>query len=541
MDLNVSTYKAIRNAATLFPEENALLFLGKYVVYRDLIRKIDQVASGLSQMGIRQGDVITMAMPNILEAVYAFYAVSKLGAVGHMAHPTTPVKQMRRFMEKTGSKHIIVLDTFFNHYESLLDHTDIQMVLASPVDEFGWVKKIGYRLINRKKLARIPWTQGNILRFGSLYRSADMAEQPTIDSKQTAVYLHSGGTSGEPKTIELSHYAINSLAEKLPFILGVDRVEGIHILAVLPMFHGFGLCMGIHAMLMAGGTDTLMPKFDPGKTIELIKSNQVNIIIGIPSLFQSLLSHPSIAGQHLKNLRWAFVGGDIVNPDLKHRFENTMASYHSNARLLEGYGLTEVVTVCAVNLPADPSPKGVGRPLPGIEVAIIDTDSKAFLNPGEPGEIVVSGPTMMNGYLDDPDSNHQTFLIDDTGKSWVKTGDYGLIDPDGYLWFKQRLKRIVKVLGMPVLPAEIENLMTSLKEIKEAAAVGIPDPEKGFVIKLYLVEDPMSIAKPSDEIIKQMIKAEISPYAVPKEIVFLPELPKTEIGKIDTRKLETMT
>ncbi|MDY0373239.1 MAG: fatty acid--CoA ligase family protein, partial [Candidatus Izemoplasmatales bacterium] len=212
----------------------------------------------------------------------------------------------------------------------------------------------------------------------------------------------------------------------------------------------------------------------------------------------------------------------------------------SQARLLEGYGLTEVVTVSAVNIPTDSAPRGVGKPLPGIDMAIYDGDKQAFCGPNEAGEIVVSGPTMMNGYLKDSEATEQTIMTDETGKSWIRTGDYGMIDSDGYVWFKQRLKRIVKVLGMPVLPAEIENLMTSLAEIKEAAAVGVPDSEKGFVIKLYLVKEPTAQTAVADDTIKQLIKSEISPYAVPGEIVYLSELPKTDLGKIDTRKLETI-
>jgi len=540
MEPKVSLYTAIRNTAVAHPEENALLFMGKYVIYRDLIHKVDQVASGLSRLGIRQGDVVTMAMPNIFQAIYAFYAVNKLGAIGHMAHPTTPVKQMRRFMEKTGSRHLLILDSFYDHYKPLLADSMITIVLASPVEEFRLIKRLGYRVINRKKLANIPWRNTNVVRFSSLYCKEELPEIAVINPGDTAVYLHSGGTSGEPKTIELSHTAINSLGDKLPFILQKDNLERIHMLAVLPMFHGFGLCMGVHAMLIAGGTDTLMPKFDPGKTIELIKTNQVNVIIGIPSLFASLLSHPDFAGEHLRHLGWAYAGGDIVSPDLKQRFQKITSAFNSQARLLEGYGLTEVVTVSAVNIPTDSAPRGVGKPLPGIDMAIYDGDKQAFCGPNEAGEIVVSGPTMMNGYLKDSEATEQTIMTDETGKSWIRTGDYGMIDSDGYVWFKQRLKRIVKVLGMPVLPAEIENLMTSLAEIKEAAAVGVPDSEKGFVIKLYLVKEPTAQTAVADDTIKQLIKSEISPYAVPGEIVYLSELPKTDLGKIDTRKLETI-
>lgn len=535
MESNFSLYQAIKNTCNNYPDNFALLFMGKYIKYNELIDKVDAFASGINNLGIKSKEVITMALPNVFEAIYSYYAVNKLGIIAHMVHPITPVKQMKKFMESTKSKVLIILDTFFDHYQELLNE-DITFILVSPVAEFGLIKKLGYKLINRKRLSKITYGK-NILKFSSIY-SDKPVEEVLTDPYSTSTYLHSGGTSGEPKTIELSNYSINYLASKATYIMEKEDFAGEHMLGVLPMFHGFGLCMGIHGMLKFGGVDTLMPKFNAKETVKLIKKNQINYVIGVPSLFEALLKEKDISHEGIKNLKQAFVGGDYVAIDLKNRFDKAMEKVKAPARLLEGYGLTEVVTVCSVNTLKNHNQTSVGKPLPGIDMAIIDQETKEFLQTNNNGVIAVSGPTMMNGYLNDPEATKNT-IIEKDGKSWVLTGDLGFIDKDGYVHFKQRLKRIIKVSGIPVLPAEIENLLMSYDSVDEVCAIGIPDELKGNMVKLFIVWHKGK-EKISDEKIKEVIKQNLGAYAVPKEIVELNKLPKTEIGKVNVLELEKM-
>jgi long-chain acyl-CoA synthetase len=535
MEANLSLYQAVKQTANKFPDNNALLFMGKYVTYTELIEKINQLAAGINELGIKKNDVITMALPNVFEAIYSFYAVNKLGIIAHMVHPVTPVKQMLKFMETTKSKILIILDTFYENYEPLLKE-GVKLYLVTPVDSFGFVKKIGYKLLNRKRLKNIEYTD-NVLPFNDLYLEKTVSEIDK-DPMETATYLHSGGTSGEPKTIELSSFAINYLANTTSYIMDRDDFKNKHMLAVLPMFHGFGLCMGVHAMLKFGGVDTLMPKFNPQETIKLIKKNQVNYVIGVPSLFEALLRQPEVSNPLVCNLEQAFVGGDYVAQDLKKRFNQAMDKVNSKARLLEGYGLTEVVTVCSVNTIKHQKYNTVGKPLPGIDISIVDVETKEFLKENQDGIIAVSGPTMMNGYLNDEQATKETIILRDN-KKWVLTGDYGNIDEEGYVHFKQRLKRIIKVSGMPVLPAEIENLLMNQEYISEVAAIGAPDKDKGFVVKLFVVWESNTNPVNFDEI-KQLIKENLGSYAVPREIIILDELPKTTIGKTNVIELEKM-
>lgn len=538
MNVNQSLYEVIASRANQNPNFIALQFMGKRISYSELLDNIDKTAYGLSQLGIKKGDVITLCMPNVFEVIYTFYAGVKLGAIGHMVHPLTPVKQLKTQMQETNSKLLMVVDTFYDNYHEMTKELNVPLILVTPVDSFGFIKKVGYKIINKKRLANVLF-DNLVIPYKKLVKQQGHVETISLDPHTSAVYLHSGGTSGTPKTIELSHYSINSLANQTEYILDEHHFENRHMLAVLPMFHGFGLCMGVHAMLVYGGVDTLMPKFNAKETINLIKKNQINYLIGVPTLFEALLNHQDFAGPHLKNLKQAFVGGDYVSPTLKERFNKVMADNTSHAQLLEGYGLTEVVTVCAVNTIFEQKIGTVGKPLPGIDVKIVDLETREVLPKNTLGEIAVTGPTRMNGYLHDEVATSSTFKMIDE-KIYVLTGDYGLIDSEGYVVFKQRLKRIIKVSGMPVLPSEIETLVSSMMNISEVAAVGVKDQERGNMIKLFITVKPGSEVKMTDDEIKQKIKAELSIYAVPKSIVYLDKMPKTIIGKIDTKVLESL-
>jgi long-chain acyl-CoA synthetase len=534
MNSRQSMVQLVEDAARATPNRIAVRFMGLQVTYERLMEEIDRAAAGLEAEGYGVGDVITLCLPNVLDALYLFYAANKLGIRLHLVHPLTPIKPMRAFLDETGSKTLFIVDTYWQTYAPLLEDWKGRLFLVSPARSLSFLKRTGYRFLNRKRLAGIAWSD-RLMRADALFAQTK-ATRTVQDAVSAAVLLHSGGTSGKPKTIELSNAAINALAMRTEHIMGEGDYENKHMLSVLPMFHGFGLCMGIHAMLVNGGVDHLMPKFDADQAIRMIKKDQLHFLIGVPSLFHALLNHPKFAGPHLKVLRQAYVGGDFVAPSLKERFNQVMAKYGSQARLLEGYGLTEVVTVCAVNTLKEEKDGTVGRPLPGLSIRTVDLTTRAFLETGEMGELVVTGDTLMNGYLDEDKSSSSAFLLDQDLRRWVLTGDYGLIDPDGYVVFKQRLKRIVKVSGMPVMPSEIETIAAAFENVKECAALGVPDASKGNVIRLYV-----ALHRPEEglreESLKKTIHESLSVYAVPREIVILDVLPKTIVGKIDTLEL----
>ncbi|MCX5775040.1 MAG: class I adenylate-forming enzyme family protein [Firmicutes bacterium] len=533
MKVETSLYYAFHSTAVQHPEATALYYQNHAFSYKKVLSRIDAFAHGLKDLGVKEKDVITIVAPNIPQCVYALYAANKVKAVAYLIHPLTPAVKLKTMMETTRSRILITLNINGKRYQDIIHDSKITTVLCSPAYELGTLINAIYLLKNNQETIK-PKSFAHALYDKDILAHRQPQTEILGDCHATAVYLNSGGTTGEPRIIELSSYAINALNSNDEAILGINDFVGQYMFDVLPIFHGFGLAMGLHAMLTHGGTVTLIPKFNADDTIKLINKGKVNYIVGVPALYESLLAHPKFNGPGLTHLITSFVGGDFVAESLLERFNQRLAENHSKGVLFEGYGLTEVVTVCNVNTVADHKKGTVGHPLANIQNKIIDRDTLLELPAGKIGEIYVSGETMMNGYFG---VSEQPFIFDKDGKKWVATGDIGYRDEDGYLVFKQRIKRLLKVYGVNVFPSEIEQAATSLKGIVEACAVGITDSIRGSRIRLYLKAVEGTDTTGYAEKLSALIKETISVYSVPKEIVYVKALPKTLIGKVDYKAL----
>ena len=377
MEKRQTLYSAAAAAAAQYPDGRALYYKGKYFTYAALMREIDALAAGFVKAGVRRGDAVTVCMPNVPESVYALYAINKIGAVAHMVHPLAPAAQLKKFTEKVGSRMLFVLSTALGEYASLAPDLPLGIVAVPPARSLGALKCAAYEFLHRKEtVKRAP----GVRYYDDIRVPRGRAEAAPYEEGRTAVYLHSGGTGGEPKVIELSDLAVNALAARVPHILSfMDRLEGTAMRAVLPMFHGFGLAMGVHAPLVYGAVSVLMPKFSTAETIGLLAKGRLNYLIGVPALYEALLKKPDFSGEKLKSIRIAFIGGDCVRPDLLQRFDGRMQEGGSGARLFEGYGLTETVTVCIVNLFSACRAGSVGKVLPGLECRILGDDGDVEL------------------------------------------------------------------------------------------------------------------------------------------------------------------
>lgn len=531
----LTLYESVRRSAERFPGRTALVYQGKRIAYRTFLSRIDSLAAGLYAHGIREREVVTICMPNIPESVYALYAVNKLGAVAHMVHPLAPPARLAEYVAETGSKLVFLPEMFYAKYRETLRRLNLPAVVCGPADSLGTLKRGAYRLLHRADRVRagdslaIPSKRMFEKRRKRALPAGAACAAP--DPRADAVYLHSGGTGAKPKTIRLSSYAIQSLAANTEYILKRKDFENFGMFAVLPLFHGFGLCMGVHCMLAHGGFDALVPKFSAEETVKLLKKGRLQCLIGVPSLYEALLTRSAFSGKTLEKLEIAFVGGDFVSQELLERFNARMRESGCPAALYEGYGLTEVVTVCAVNLPGDSRAGTVGRALPGIEIRIADAAGNP-LPSGTPGEILVAGEERMSGYLGDEAETSRAFFRAD-GKIFVKTGDFGSLDESGYLTFLSRIKRIVKVSGVSVYPSEIEQLAVRFPGVAGAYAAGIPDKKRGFAVALFL----QSEGEPDERGIAAAIRENLSVYARPVRILTLKEFPRTAVGKTDPAAL----
>lgn len=530
MELTKSLYEIILETSQTYPNNDAICFENKIYTYTHLIKEIDKLAIMLHTMGVREGDVVTVCMPNMPTSIYALYAINKLGAICYEVHPKTSGILMKEYLKKVNSKFLLVIDIFASKYLSLIDELNIQILTFNPFYQNNRLKRLICD-IKSPRQAIIQYEKQKIKNTNILPYKWDV--------HKTCVLLNTGGTTGTSKVVEISTIAINTLAKNGTSILGITDPHGVYMLGVLPLFHGFGLCMGVHSPLMYGACVSLMMKFNVEKTIKLIKHNRLTIIIGVPTLYKLLLKNKKFYNNKLQNLTACYVGGDTLTDKLVDDFNATMRQYGAKARLFEGYGLTETVTVCAVNTSSSNCKYSVGQAVDGANIKIIDSTTHEFLDANQLGEIVVSGDILMNGYYKDPEATKKCLIVKD-GIKYLLTGDYGYVNHDNYLFFKQRLKKIVKVSGVIICPSDVENVVGKIDGIHEVYATGMPHNIRGQMIKLFVVKNKNFIIS-NDELnkqIKKTIEDNISIYAVPGEIVYLDYFPKTEIGKIDGKKIE---
>lgn len=528
-----SLYSAVRHTSSLYPNRIAFRYFFKAFKYKHLLKRINQFAKALKDLGVKEDDIVTICLPNIPEALYLMYGVNQLGAIANIVHPLFTYEQMDKMLNKVNSKLVFILDVNYKTFAPLLEK-GIKVYSCSPTKELPLIKQIVYKKKNKEKLVTPKYDTS------SFYKK-DRLNEFDNSYKKDSILLHSGGTSGEAKIIALSNFAINAVSTNTFWILNKDDVNKMGILAVLPMFHGFGLCKCIHSFLAHGGTDVLMPKFSRKDCVKYIRKNQMHILVGVPVLYEAMLSKSNFRGRKLRHLYIAFVGGDYVSPALLERFNIRMEKAHSICRLKEGYGLTEVVNVCAVNAFSYYKPGTVGKLLPNVKGIVISEDGK-ILDYNQDGEICIGGETMMNGYRynDNATMNDNVFFTDNEDKKYIRTGDFGSIDEDNFVTYKTRLKRLVKVNGVPVFPSMIEDAATSFNFVYETCAIGIVDARHGHIIKLYVMlsKTYKGSKEEARRKIEERIVSRLGIYSKPKEIIFLDKMPHTALGKIDYKQLQ---
>ncbi len=543
-------YGILSKTVQKYPEYPALSFMGQEMTYRELLASIDQAAAALRVQGFHKGQVATICLPNTPHAVIYFYAVNRLGGICNMVHPLTPSEEMSQYINSTRSDYIILLDAMLPKHNDMLAQSRIRKtVVCSISDYLSKVMGIGFYLAKGRKILRFQTNQ--YLMTWRDFMKTGQSKVPDLppaaaDSRACAIYLHSGGTTGTPKTIMLSSFNFNALAVQGPQIVGLTKdpdwdPKGLAMVTILPLFHGFGLCMGLHTMLYMGIRCILVPQFSPEVFASVIIKEKPSYLAAVPTLYESMLKNPRLQNTDLSCIKAAFCGGDSLPSATKHRFEKFLKERGSESALREGYGLTETVTVCAVNPQMDSRDDTVGLPLSDILMKVVKPGTLEEVELGVDGEFCINAPTVMMGYLDDDEATRETIRRHADGLDWVHTGDYGFMDEDGYFHFKQRIKRILKVSGVPVFPSQIEDLISKVPGVRLACVIGIPHPYKMEVPKVFIVKDN---PHDDDETLRQRIleycERTMIQYAIPREIEFCDDLPRTKVGKVDFVALERL-
>ena len=501
-----------------------------------LFNDIEKMASFIDSLGIKKGDVVTAFMPTCGHAFIAFYSLIKLGVVANFVHPLTPPAQLEGIMAHTKSKAVFMLDLFAHAYTNIIDK--YPTIVCSTSDFCDGVA-YQYAKGNEMQNAHVP-EHKNVYRYLDVM-AMDLPAVPDIKNpgKDDAIYLHGGGTTGKSKTIIHSNYSFNSLAYAMYACDVPHDYTNSYSLCILPCFHAFGLGVAMHYILCNAYRPSMIPKFDPLQANELIRKYCIKEIFGVPKMFQKLIEAPNFENEGVKNLTVLSVGGDFVNDEFVDYFNTKIASLGSKGYLGRGYGLTEMCAVCTCNNFGidDAKSTTVGRPIFGTEIEIWDDECNK-LPMGHIGEIVITGETMMNRYLPDDTVQETGIYIDENGKKWVRTGDVGYIDKDGHIVFTSRKKRIIIIAGYNIYPATIEEKVTQLDYIAEVCACqGYDENEKPYVKLVVSLKDKEADEEAIREQLMTYCKENFEGYACPRKIVFMPELPRTKMEKIDFVKL----
>ena len=531
----------ILDAVARFPEYIAYEYYGKEVTFRDFYEEIRVVAGCLRQQGVKKGDKVTICMPNTPSAITMFYAINMVGAVAAMVHPLSAQNEIELYLNQSESEFLFVLDLVYEKVRNIIDNTKVKKVVIGSVgDNLKPIKKILYKYKSRGQVPVIETTDDimtypEFLNYGYGYDGEIMVLRKPNDP---AVILYSGGTSGDPKGILLSNLNFNALALQSHLMCDPSK-EGDSILAILPIFHGFGLGVCIHTTLGCGMKVILVPDFSPKNLVQVIKIHQPNFLCMVPSLFETLAKSSKIGKNDLACIKCAVCGGDFMASNLKKQVDECLKEHGSSAEVRVGYGLTEASAATCLTPTGGYRENSIGVPFPDTCYKIVDPKTYQELEPGEDGEICISGPTVMLGYINNPKETAQALQVDKDGKVWLHTGDVGCMDEDGYVYFKQRLKRIIISNGYNLYPTYIENVLNNHPSILTSTVIGIPHPKKVEVAKAYIVlKDGIEPSKDLLKEIKVYCSENLSAYSIPAEYEFRKSLPKTLVGKVAYTKLD---
>ncbi len=536
-----SMFDCLKEIAEKYPNYVAFDFMGKPTTYKTLVEKVEQCAKSLRTIGVREGDRVTIAMPNCPQSIFMFYAVNLVGGVCNMIHPLSAEKEIEFYLNVSDSVTVVTLDQFYHKIEAIRKNTKIvNVIIASIKDELSKPVRAGYMLTEGRKIKKIP-DDAPVIRWDDFLRLSKACfwnHRVERKADDPAVVLYSGGTTGTSKGIVLTNGNFNALGRQ---VIAANKMfrPGDKMLAAMPIFHGFGLGVCIHTMLISGGRCILVPRFTPQSYAKLITKYKCNFIAGVPTLYEALLRLPSMEKADLSCLKGVFSGGDSLSIELKKKLDKFLYDHKSMVQVREGYGTTETVTACCLTPPHMAKEGSIGLPFPDTYIKIVEPGTDKEVPYGEEGEILLAGPTVMQGYLNCPEETAQTLRAHSDGLTWVYTGDLGMMDPEGFVYFKGRAKRMIITSGYNVYPNQIENILDACELVHMSCVIGVKDDYRMEKIKAFIMlKEGVLASEETKQQILDYCSKHIAKYAMPREIEFRAELPKTLVGKVAYRQLE---
>ncbi|HKR16273.1 long-chain fatty acid--CoA ligase [Rhizorhapis sp.] len=511
------------------PEAPLIDFMGRKFSYAECRDGVRRVAHGLQAMGVQKGDRIGLFLPNVPHYVAAYYGALTIGATVVNFSPLYSAEELEHQVADSGTKILFTLSAsaLLPTALTVLENSGLErLIVGSVAGALPMAKSLLYRMFRRKETVTRP-RDPRVTAFSTLIHNDGSHVPPAIDpERDLALLQYTGGTTGRPKGAMLSHQNLSANARQVD-MLDPRNAHEDRILGALPFFHVFANTVVLNRTIFTGGEIILLPRFDSGQVLAAISRTRPTSVPGVPTMFQALLDHPAVEDTDFSSVRHCISGGAPLPLELKHRFEEA-----TGAVVVEGYGLTESSGVVSANPYASLNKGGtIGQPIPATLVKLVDKeDPTRPAPPGEPGEIVFAGPQVMCGYWNRPDADAKVFL----GK-FLRTGDVGLIDEDGYIRIVDRLKDMIAVGGFKVFPSEIEKILYRHPAVKEALVIGIPDSYRGESPKAFVTL--LEGARIDGEALKAWLNPQLGKHERVVAVEIREFLPKTMVGKLSRREL----
>ena len=527
-------------SAEKWPDNIAYSYYGHKVTFKNFVRKIEKAARALKNYGVKEGDRVTICMPNTPEGITMVYAVNMVGAICNMVHPLSSEKELEYYIKVADSKYVLVIDAVFDKIYRLRDTAQLErIIVVRPSDGLGFLKKKLYTALHIKKV-RLPASDNRVVLWEDFIANSYFYQGNYHEERggaDPAVIMYSGGTTGAPKAVTLSNLNIN--AESICDSTVIRQcVPGATVLSILPLFHCFGLGVCIHTPLSKGMGCILIPAFSHKQFADIIKKNEPTFIVGVPTLYEALVN-TKLKSDDLKSVTAAICGGDALNQTLRDKVNTFLKEHGSTAKIRVGYGLTEGSGAVCLSPENSFSDGIIGAPMPDIDVKIVKNGTFDEVPVGKEGEICIAGPLVMMGYLNDEKETADTLRIHPDGKLWLHTGDIGYLGKDGFLYFAQRLKRMIISSGYNIYPTHLESIINSHEAVLTSTVIGIEHHYKGQVPKAFIVLKPgYKAGKKIEREIRELLERNVPVYALPVAYEFRDKLPTTLVGKVAFKKLE---
>ncbi|HJJ33303.1 MAG TPA: class I adenylate-forming enzyme family protein [Methanocorpusculum sp.] len=522
----------------------ALVYFGRRMTWKRFLEEVDAAAAAMISRGVKKGDTVTIYTPNIPQGVIAVYAANRIGAVSNMVHPLSTAEEALYAIDLAESKLVFTVEL----NEELVSGRKIDVIRCKtggyfPSNPKGLVLKGGYAFALRKYRPAhdvnsvTSWT--DFLKEGKdKLRAGFVLPEDDGKAKDTAVIMYTGGTTGTSKGVMLSNYAINTISIQMLIDVGQGRTDvGDGFLAILPIFHAFGLAVTVHAPLISGMKMVLVPRFDPKGCFKQIKKEHVLFISGVPALFERM--YPYFKNYNLSKVKLMVSGGDKVPEALTKKYNDLLIRDGADCRFRAGYGLTEASGTCTLSpVNSENLPGGcIGKPFTGSRIIIVKPGTTEEVAEGEEGELCFFGPTIMNGYLKNEEATNAVLIRHPDGNTWLHTGDVAAFAPDGNIVFHSRIKRMIKVNGYNVYPMMIEEVFQRHPAVKQVCAVSTPYKNDRKIMLFVVINDGYNPNTIEKELIPYA-KDKLNRWSLPVRVAVIDEMPMTKFAKVDYRLLE---